>query len=165
MREANPLVTNHAIFSSSYDFWQPEKLSGDTRFTKTLNGNIDFLTGLNLTFNKQIRTLSEAAFSNDGVMSGLQIAPYVGFQYQKGKWQSTLGFHSLYFTFNNSFSAEPRLELTRKLSKQTSMSFTLGKAANYNPSRSILVQGMSKIKILTLLNYGRVLLPLKSQKY
>jgi hypothetical protein len=148
LREANPLVTNHAIFSSSYDFWQPEKLSGDTRFTTTLNGNIDFLAGLNLTFNKQIRTLTEAAFSNDGVMSGLQVAPYIGFQYQKGKWQSTLGFHSLYFTFNNSFSAEPRLELTRKLSKQTSMSFNLGKSSQLQPV---------KIKTLTLLNYGRVL--------
>lgn len=148
LREASPLVSNHPIFSSSYDYWQPEKLSGDTRFTKTLNGNIDFLTGLNLTYNKQIRTLTEAAFSNDGVMSGLQIAPYIGFQYQKGKWQSTLGIHSLYFTWNNSFSAEPRLELTRKLSKQTSMSFTLGKSSQLQSVQVYIGTGYDQNKNL-----------------
>jgi len=94
------------------------------------------------------RTLTEAAFSNDGVMSGLQVAPYIGFQYQKGKWQSTLGFHSLYFTFNNSFSAEPRLELTRKLSKQTSMSFTLGKSSQLQPVQVYIGTGYDQNKNL-----------------
>ena len=150
LREATPLVLNNSLLNASYDFWQPEKLSGDTRFTRTLNDKVDFLAGLNLTYNKQIRNLTDATMSNDGVMSGIQIAPYLGFQYQKGKWQSTLGFHSLYFTWNNSFSAEPRFELTRKLSKQTSMSFAMGKSSQLQPVQVYIGTGYTQNEKLDL---------------
>ena len=163
-RVATPLVLNNSLFNASYDFWSPEKLSGDTRFTKTLNGNIDFLAGLNLTYNKQIRTLTDANISNDGIMSGLQIAPYLGFQYQKGKWQSTLGFHSLYFTWNNSFSAEPRFELTRKLSKQTSMSFALGKSSQLQPVQVYIGTGYDQNEKLDLTKLWQSSLTFKKVK-
>lgn len=150
LREAIPLVSNNSYFNASYDFWQPEKLSGDTRFTKTMNDDIDFLAGINLTYNKQIRTLTDAYFSNDGTMAGIQVAPYLGFQYQKGKWQSSFGLHSFYFTWNNSFSAEPRLELTRKLSRQTSMSFALGKSSQLQPVQVYIGSGFNQNEKLDL---------------
>jgi hypothetical protein len=141
LREASPLVLNNSLFTPSYDFWSPEKLSGDTRFTKSLSGNVDLLAGLNLTYNKQIRNLTDDRVSHDGILSGFQWAPYLGFQYQKGKWQTSLGLHSLFVTWNNNFSAEPRFELNRKLSKQTSMSFSFGKSSQLQPVQMYIGTG------------------------
>jgi len=140
-REAQPLFIHPNRFPASLDTWEPQKVSNDTRITATLGKDLHLLTGLNLTHNRQERTLADADLSINGQLAGWQISPYAGLLYQRGRWQAELGFHSLWFTWNGSYSLEPRIGLVRRLNAQSTLSIHAGKSSQLQPVQVYLGSG------------------------